>query len=273
MTPSYNQGRFIEETVESVINQSYPCTEFIVIDGGSSDNTLGILERYKDHFTYWTSEPDRGQSHALNKGFEKVTGDIIGWLNSDDTYFPETFDRVREAFEHHPEVDVVYGNFVYVDNDGSIVRKRKVLASIDYDLLVAHNYLGQPAVFFRRRVLEQVGLIDENLHYALDWDFFLRIAKNSKFLYIPYDLATYRLHQTAKTSMFGDDRFRNEVRIVHERYFVRKLGLRRLQWSAVFFKRVRIVLHDGLLGFVKMYFAQNGLSLKSLAAFIKSKFV
>jgi glycosyltransferase involved in cell wall biosynthesis len=175
VTPSYNQARFIEDTLRSVVSQAYPRTEHIVVDGGSTDGSVDIIRRYAPHLRSWVSEPDRGQSHAINKGLAQAQGEILTWLNSDDTYLPGALDEVGRFFAGHPDVDLVYGDYVYTDVDGRPMRRRHVFDTIGYESLLYHDYLGQPAVFFRRSLFEKVGPLDESLHYCMDWDLFLRM--------------------------------------------------------------------------------------------------
>lgn len=200
VTPSYNQARFLEDTLRSVVSQNYPRTEHIVIDGGSTDGSVELIRRYAPHLHYWVSEKDRGQSHALNKGLALAHGDVLTWLNSDDTYLPDALATVGDLFARHPEVDLVYGDFVYTDVDGHPLRRRHVFATMTYETLLYHDYLGQPAVFFRRSLFDKVGPVDESLHYCMDWDLFLRMWRVCRPLHVPVVLATYRLDQSAKSN-------------------------------------------------------------------------
>lgn len=200
VTPSYNQGQFLGETLQSVKSQGYARTEHIVIDGGSSDSSVDVIRAHEAHLSYWVSERDRGQSHAINKGFARATGDVLAWLNSDDTLLPGTLAIVGEAFAKHPDVDLVYGDFLYTDAAGRPLRRRHVFASMMYETLLYHDYLGQPAVFFRRSLLDDVGAVDESLDYCMDWDLFLRMWRVCRPLHVAAVLATYRLDQSAKSN-------------------------------------------------------------------------
>jgi glycosyltransferase involved in cell wall biosynthesis len=200
VTPSYNQARFIEDTLRSVVSQAYPRTEHIVVDGGSTDGSVDIIRRYAPHLRSWVSEPDRGQSHAINKGLAQAQGEILTWLNSDDTYLPGALDEVGRFFAGHPDVDLVYGDYVYTDVDGRPMRRRHVFDTIGYESLLYHDYLGQPAVFFRRSLFEKVGPLDESLHYCMDWDLFLRMWRVGRPRHVAKVLATYRLDQAAKSN-------------------------------------------------------------------------
>ena len=199
VTPSFNQAPFIEENIQSVLQQNYPSFEHIVIDGGSTDGTIEILKKYS-HLR-WISEPDRGQSHALNKGFNTATGDIIGWLNADDTYCENILHVVAQHFIH-PEVMVVYGDGFDIDDYGNILRKRisRGISTEDFIKYWWWKYeYTQPAVFFRRKVFDEVGFIDEELYYAMDHDFFIRLSLKYTFHHIPLPLANFRLYSASKT--------------------------------------------------------------------------
>jgi len=199
VTPSMNQAQFLEGTIRSVLGQQYPNVEHIIIDGGSTDATLDILKKYP-HLR-WVSEPDRGQSHALNKGFKMATGEIIGWLNADDTYCPNTFTLVASAFER-PGVMVVYGDGNEIDEQGRIqrVRKSRGISSDSFIKYWKWKYeYTQPALFFRKRVFDVVGFLDERLYYVMDHEFFLRLSLQYELQYIPAVLASFRLHGTSKT--------------------------------------------------------------------------
>ena len=200
VTPSFNQGKFLEDTLRSVVSQEYPHTEHIVLDGGSTDESVEIIRRYARHLQYWASAPDRGQAHAINMGLAMAKGEVLGWLNSDDTLLPGALATVGKTFAEHPEVDLVYGDFIYTDVAGRPVRRRHVFSSISYESLLYHDYLGQPALFFRRSLYDKVGPLDEALYYCLDWDLFLRMWRVCRPLHVPALLATYRLDHAAKSN-------------------------------------------------------------------------
>ncbi len=201
VTPSYNQVKFLEEAILSVLNQDHPKIEYIVIDGGSKDGSVGIIRRYQDRLAGWVSEPDQGQSHAINKGLQRANGEILGWLNSDDVYCPGAVRTVVDFFKLHPDVALVYGRADLIDSDGSVVRP---ILWEDFSAPVCiarHRYtIPQPAAFFRRETIQRVGLLDERLHYCLDWDYWIRIAlAGLKIAKIPHTLARCRLHRGSKT--------------------------------------------------------------------------
>jgi glycosyltransferase involved in cell wall biosynthesis len=198
LTPSYNQGRYVRDAIESVIGQDYPNVEHVVIDGGSTDETLSRLEPYADRITL-VSEPDDGQADALNKAFERSTGEIIGWLNSDDFYL--TSDAVRSAvdvFRAHPGVGVVYGHAVWIDAHNRVV-KTSLRPRFDRDRLHRFDYISQPAAFVRRAVAPR-PLVDASLQYALDYGLWLALAGSGvEFRRIPVPLAAMRQHDMAKS--------------------------------------------------------------------------
>jgi glycosyltransferase involved in cell wall biosynthesis len=201
VTPSYNQARFLEQTILSVLNQDYPNIEYLIIDGGSTDGSVEIIRRYGDRLAYWVSEPDQGQSHAINKGFQRANGEILAWLNSDDLYCPGAVRAAVEFLGGHPEVALAYGRADLIDADGAVVCESPWM---DFDVttcLTRQRYpIPQPAAFFRRDTMQRVGLLDERLHYCLDWDYWIRIAMAGLTVSkIPQTLARCRLHRDSKT--------------------------------------------------------------------------
>ena len=198
VTPSFNQGAYLEATLRSLLSQDYPDLELIVIDGGSTDQSVEIIRRYESHLSHWESEPDRGQSHALNKGFAHVHGDIWTWLNSDDLFEDGVLHRIAGLFQEHPDVGVVYGDCLYVAQDGETVVE--AFPGEPYSRLrhLAHRFIAQPSCFFRMSMVPPA--VREDLQYCMDYDLWLRLAgRGVKFHYVPAVFSRYRLHDQSKS--------------------------------------------------------------------------
>lgn len=201
VTPSFNQGKYIERTIHSVLSQENAGLEYIVMDGGSTDETLSILKKYENDLR-WISEKDHGQAHAVNKGFRVAAGDIIGWLNSDDVYYPGTLEKVSRFFARHPDVDVVYGEALQINAEGDVLELYPTEAW-NLKRLTVHCFISQPATFIRRRVLKQYGLLDESLNFCMDYEYWLRLAlQGAKFAYLKDVLAGTRIYPDTKSSRF-----------------------------------------------------------------------
>lgn len=214
ITPSYNQGRFIEETILSVLTQDYPNIEYIVMDGGSTDNTLDILRKYEGRLT-WISEADRGQSHAINKGFRMAKGEVLAWLNSDDTYLPGAISKVVQHLQTNPEAMMVYGEGYLIDEQSRITRRFPYTEAFNlWKLIYLWDNILQQSTFFRRQVFDHIDLLDEELHYAMDWDLWIRIGKRFRIDYIPEYLGNLREYQEAKTFSGGMTRFNELVSLM-----------------------------------------------------------
>jgi glycosyltransferase involved in cell wall biosynthesis len=216
VTPSYNQGEFIEETIRSVLLQGYPNLELMVMDGGSRDATLSVLERYEPWLTQWVSEPDRGQTHAINKGLFRATGEVFTYLNSDDLLAPGALVEVAEAFRLRPETDVVYGRCMYVDEEGNelFVQRGRITGFLDYlriwEGFRRGEYLTQPEVFCRTRILMEVEGFREELHSVMDYEMWLRLlARGARFQPVDAVLARFRVLAGQKSAMDpGDELYR-----------------------------------------------------------------
>lgn len=199
ITPSYGQGRFITATIESVLSQDYPNIEHIVVDGSSKDNTVEILRGYGDRIT-WISEPDNGQTDAINKGIRMAKGDIIAYLNSDDVYLPGTISRIVREFDRHPDVEFLYGDFHAIDEHGGLLCKMKTIPFDPDILLYDANFISQPASFYKRSLFEKIGYFDDKLRYLMDYEFFLRAAKRKiGFRLVRRYLSAIRYHGECKT--------------------------------------------------------------------------
>lgn len=199
VTASYNQAKFLERTILSVLNQNYPNLEYIIIDGGSTDGSVGVINKYEKYLAYWISEPDKGQADAINKGFNRSKGEILSYLNSDDTYCDGVIRRVVDYLNNHLDVYLTYGDYALVDEEDNIIKYKKEI-KFDYNtLFYSFSYIPQPTVFFKREVFNRVGLFDVNLRCAMDYDYWLRIAEKYKIEHIPSLLANFRLHRYSKT--------------------------------------------------------------------------
>jgi glycosyltransferase involved in cell wall biosynthesis len=205
VTPSFNQARYIEQCIRSVLDQDCPNVEHVIFDGGSKDATLDVLRRYEDRGVRWTSEPDKGQSDAINKGFRAATGDIIGWINSDDWYARGAFRVVLDYFREHPDAHFVYGNCFFADSQGRVIRRVRTTPCKRSWLLHTGLLIPQPGVFMRRRVVEECGVLDVDLHSCMDYEWWLRIARKHPPHFIDRYLAFFRLHEASKTGA-GEDK-------------------------------------------------------------------
>ena len=198
VTPSFNQGRFLKRTIESVLAQSYPNIQYVVIDGGSNDESIEVLRSYGNRF-YWLSEPDRGQTDAINKGLARANGEILAYLNSDDTLAPRAIERVVQYLQEHPDCDMVYGEADYIDEKDTVIGGYKT-ADYSFAHLLEDCMVCQPAAFWRRRIAEKVGPFNEHLNFAMDYDYWLRIAKaGGTIQFLPEKLACSRLYLQTKT--------------------------------------------------------------------------
>ena len=226
ITPSYNQGQFIERTLLSVLEQQVDDLEYWVIDGGSSDQTVEILKQYQDRLQ-WVSEPDNGQTDALNKGIRRTSGEIIGWLNSDDIYYPGVLPQVMQFFADHPEVNILYGRANHIDTEDGVIEPYPS-REWDYQALLDDCFICQPAVFFRRGIIERFGLFNESLHFCMDYEYWLRVGRQEPLYYYPGLLAGSRLYDENKT--LG---CRRQVREEILAMVSEKLGRLSLRWLTI----------------------------------------
>jgi glycosyltransferase involved in cell wall biosynthesis len=215
VTPSYNQAGFLRETIESVLSQGYPNLEYIVMDGGSSDGSADIIKSYADRLAYWVSEKDTGQADAINKGFARATGDVLCWLNSDDLFTPNTLNRIGERMSEEG-VNFVHGDG-WVFWDKPLRPKRYVRTGGAVPEIRKRDLFQQPSTFWSRRVHESVGPLDAGLHFAFDWEFFIRVADKFDMTYVPIPFSEYRVHSTHKSGTGGRKRAEEIVRLMRER--------------------------------------------------------
>src|SRR3990172_5101651 len=211
ITPSYNQASYLEETIFSVLNQDYPRIEYVVVDGASTDGSVEIIKKYESRFAWWVSEKDRGQADAINKGIARATGDIVAWLNSDDYYLQGAVSAAVKVFEEHPDVVLVYGNMLAVDEDGRTFNTLNYKQLTIEDLL-CFQIIGQPAVFMRRFALQKTNGLDSTFHFLLDHLLWIQIAQHGKILHVNQTWSAARYHteakNRAKAAEFGREAFR-----------------------------------------------------------------
>lgn len=249
MTPSFNQGRFIEATIKSLIEQDYPNLEHIVIDGGSTDETVSILERYADHFAYWQSEPDNGQTDALIKGFARATGDILCWLNSDDLFEPGALRFVGSYFRDHTSVRFLYGDSRWIDVDGRYLKPKKEHPFSQFIWLYDHNFFPQPSCFWRRDLYEEVGGLDERFELAMDADLFIRFAERTRPVHVRRMLSQMRLYPEQKNQRMRTKSDQEDALIRTRVVGAEALRMRRAKWVVA--KTMRVAMKVALGAYLK----------------------
>ena len=216
VTPSFNQAQFLRATIESVLAQDYPLIEYIIMDGGSQDASAQIASEYSSRLQ-WFSEKDRGQSHALNKGFRMAKGGILAWINSDDILLPGAVRRAVEGFRDHPLAGAVYGEGFIMDRDGNFTHRFPHVRPFDlWSLVHLSDYVLQQSMYFRADVYREIGEIREDFHYTMDWDLLIRIGKRYPLQYLPHYMGCLREHAEAKTSYGGRVRSREIGRMLRE---------------------------------------------------------
>lgn len=252
ITPSYNQAKYLEQTILSVLNQDHPRIEYIVMDGASTDGSVDIIKKYAGRLVHWESEKDKGQADAINKGFARATGEIIAWLNSDDYYLPGTIRTVVKVFEENPDAVLVYGNMLAVDENG------KTFNTLNYKQLTLEDLLcfqiiGQPAVFMRRSALQKTDGLDSTFHFLLDHLLWIQIAKHGRILHIDQTWSAARYHaeakNVAKAAEFGREAFRILETIAQDKDLAATLlKIDRRAHASAFRVDARYLLDGGLPG-------------------------
>ena len=216
VTPSYNQVQFLEKTIQAVLGQEYKNLEYIIVDGGSDDGSQELIRSYEGNLAAWLSEPDSGQSEAINKGFDLANGEILAWLNSDDLYYPWAVKEAVEALLSDAGVGMVYGDTDLIDENGEVIGKFNAQQTSYQRLMRGGVYIPQPAAFWRAELYQKVGPLDPSFYFAMDYDLWVRFAKNTQIRYIPKLWASFRLHGQGKTTI-SDDRCWPEMKRVYQR--------------------------------------------------------
>ena len=260
ITPSYNQAEFLERTIVSILNQGYPNLEYIVIDGGSTDGSVDVIKRYANQLAYWVSEPDRGQSHAINKGLQRATGDWVCWQNSDDIFYPLALTRMSHSVQQAPTLDLVIGDINLIDENDGLIRPQCYVKPT-YGALVAEGMvLTNQAAFWRRSLHEEIGFLDENLHYGFDYEWFLRLLKHTnRSHHIPKKLGALRYHDQTKTSL-NQALFSSEYAVILEGRF-QPTYIKNLYKL----RRLLLTLLNGQVGYVF-----NGLKTRLISKILKT---
>jgi GT2 family glycosyltransferase len=250
ITPSYNQAKYLEQTMLSVLEQDYPYIEYIVMDGASNDGSVEIIKKHAGKLTHWESVKDNGQADAINKGFARATGDIIAWLNSDDYYLPGTVRAAVNIFEEHPEVVLVYADMLAVDENGATFNTL-TYKQLTFEDLLCFQIIGQPAVFMRRSALQRTQGLNPTFHFLLDHLLWIQIAKHGKILHVNQTWSAARYHaeakNIAKASEFGREAFRILETIAQDKDLARTLlTIDRRAHASAFRVDARYLLDGGL---------------------------
>lgn len=241
VTPSFNQGQFIEETILSVINQNYPNLEYIIIDGGSTDETLSIIKKYEKVINYWVSEKDDGQTHAIMKGFDKATGEILCWLNSDDLFEKDALHKIASFFNKNPNAEVVYGNSSWITKNGDFIKYKKEVNFNKFIWIFDYNYIPQPSVFWRKSLYLKTGGLDKSYHCAMDAYLWMKFMTVTKIYHIEDYLSKMRYYKEQKNIKFRD--ISNcEDRQIREEYLGRNITAFEYSIKHILAKGLRISL-------------------------------
>ncbi len=244
VTPSFNQAEYLERTLRSVLDQGYPNLEYIVIDGGSTDGSVEIIRRYADRLAFWVSEPDRGQTDAINKGLRRATGEWVAWQNSDDIYYPGAFHDLSAVAAKHPKASLIIADMMLIDEYDRLLRDIRYVKPSYKALLAEGMLLANQAAFWRRDVHEQIGFLDEGFHCSFDYDWFLRLAQHVDGLHVDRIWGALRLHGETKASL-QRQRFQEE----NQRILA---GCEMPSWQKKLYKlrRLGLMLGNGQVSYV-----------------------
>jgi glycosyltransferase involved in cell wall biosynthesis len=242
ITPSYNQGQFLEASILSVLEQDYPNIEYIIVDGGSKDGSVDVIRKYQNRLAWWVSEKDKGHADALNKGFSHATGEILAWLNSDDIYYPGAISEAVSVLMGHPQVGMVYGDADLIDDAGAPAGQFSSKQTSYRQMLRGSVHIPQATTFFRAGIWRQVGPLDLTLFYSFDYDLWVKIAKISEVLYVPKRWAKFRIHEAGKTIVNDDRCYPDMLRVLKRegggwlsmlrmRMYVRKMFYTWMPWK------------------------------------------
>lgn len=224
VTCSYNQAEFLECTIDSVLSQNYSNLEYIIIDGGSDDGSQDIIKKYEGRLSYWISEPDEGQTDALIKGFNKATGDVCCWLNSDDLFEPHTLQEVSDFFVSNPEAEIVYGDATWIGRDGSYIKPKKEHGFNRFIWMHDYNYIPQPSTFWRRKVYEQVGGLDKSFDLVMDADLWIRFADVTNIHHVPKLWSRMRFYPEQKNQRLREKSNLEDI-VIRQRYIPQRSSL------------------------------------------------
>jgi glycosyltransferase involved in cell wall biosynthesis len=241
ITPSFNQSRYLEATIRSVLAQDYPRIEYGIVDGASTDGTVDLIKKYEGRIGWWVSEQDKGQTDAINKGFALATGDILAWINSDDTYEPGAVSAAVRYLQEHSEVGMVYGDCNFINESGRVIGKFNSAQTSLRLLRRGYVHIPQQTMFFRAELWRQVGPLDPSFYFAMDYDLWTRLAARRQLKYVPQTWANFRLHTTGKTILADDHCWPEMLRvhyrdggsffsIINAKYYLRKLIAPFLNW-------------------------------------------
>lgn len=248
VTPSFNQARYLERTIQSVLEQDYPRLEYIIVDGGSTDGSVEIIRKYSDRLAWWVSEPDGGQASAINKGLQRASGEWVAWQNSDDVFYPGTFESLARAGTRRPDVDLIIGNVNLIDSEDHVLRDLCFVTPTLGAVLAEGMVLTNQAAFWRRGVHRRIGWLNESLHCAFDYDWFLRVLESGRAAHVNRCWGGYRIHEETKTTLINDRCREERASVIGSR------GMPR--WRVALYQLRRLVL---LLAQGRMIYVARGL--------------